>query len=51
MARAGLSSGPESASPGTPLPEEAGAVAAKADNENFPVALRLLPGRERARRK
>ena len=47
MARAGLSSGPESASPGTPLPEEAGAVAAKADNENFPVALRLLPARYR----
>jgi squalene synthase HpnC len=47
VARAGLSSEPESARPGPPLPEEAGAVAAKAADENFPVALRLLPARYR----
>jgi squalene synthase HpnC len=47
VARAGLSSEPENARPGISAPEQARAVAAKADNENFPVALRLLPARYR----
>ena len=61
MARAGLHPEPENARPSTvpPRPEAAAAaatpagaetvatVAAKAHNENFPVALRLLPARHR----
>lgn len=54
MARAGLQPEPDDARPATmppgtgPPPEEArSAVAAKADHENFPVALKLLPARYR----
>ena len=55
MARAGLQPEPENSRPETvppttaPPPEEAteATVAAKADHENFPVALRLLPARYR----